>query len=144
MQIDQIFVNTIKAIAQEVESHDYNCDSILANMKGEVQTQKINNTLDKIIVRNVSDSITTIIIDCKAGKITAITFNGSIAINAKELFEMFKDYRERYSVRDDLYFYFLNESKENGSYTLSFFEPSHKHINAHESDEALTNITLSW
>jgi hypothetical protein len=85
-----------------------------------------------------------VIVDCKQHKIKAISFNGFIAIHPNELWEVFKNYRKGYSLRDDLNFYFFNEDKKNGNYTLSFFLPSLKEFNIQESDEHLSNLTLSW
>lgn len=109
-----------------------------------IENQPVNDYYNKIIVRNVSDSIQTVIIDCKKNKIETVSFHGLIKICSKDLFEVYNNFREGYSMRDDLYFYFFNEDKKFGGYKLSFFEPSHKEVNIHESEKSLSNLTLSW
>ena len=144
MRITQIYVHDIKAIADQIEAGDYNSEILLSNINGKTEIQKVEDAYDKFIIRNVSASILAIIIDCKKGKIKAISFNGFLGIKPKELFTMFGDYREGYSAKDDLYFYFFNENKKVGNFIVSLFEPSHKQINIHESNQALSNLTLSW
>lgn len=144
MTITQIHITDIKSIVNEIERSNCDCNALLSMVKGEIENQQVNDYYNKIIVRNVSDSILTIIIDCNKNKIEAVGFHGLIKISSKELFEMYKYYREGYSMRDDLYFYFFNEDKKFGDYRLSFFEPSHGQVNIHKSEESLSNLTLSW
>ena len=144
MTISQIHITDIKSIVNEIERSNCDCNALLSVVKGEIEDQPVNDNYNKIIVRNVSDSILTVIIDCKKNKIEAVSFHGLIKISSKELFEMYKHYREGYSMRDDLYFYFFNEDKKFGDYRLSFYEPSHNQVNIHESEESLSNLTLSW
>jgi hypothetical protein len=144
MGISQIFINDIKVITNNIENCDYDCGYVLSMMNGKIESQKVSDNYDKIIIREISSSILTVIIDCKEKKIRSISFNGYIDINPKELFLMYADYREGYSIRDNMYFYFFNEDRKKGNYTISFFEPSHKQVDIHKSDENLSNILLSW
>ena len=141
MEIRQVFIEHINTITDKIKNSD--CRSVLDILNGEVEKQKINDNYYKIILREVSDYIKVIIIDCKANSVQAISFNGTINISPKQLFEMFKNYREGYSIRDDLYFYFFNEDKKNGDYTLSFFDPLHKQVDIIENNEYLSNLTIS-
>jgi ABC-type xylose transport system substrate-binding protein len=144
MKIVQIFINDIKVIADWIENNKYDCNGVLSLLNGEIENQRVSDGYNKIIIRKVSGSILAAIVDCKDNEIKAISFNGSIDINPKELFMMFENYREGYSIQDDLYFYFFNEDKQKGNYEISFFEPSHKQVNIYESEENISNLTLTW
>lgn len=144
MAITQIHIADIKSISDQVEQNGRDCNDFLNIVKGEVEFQKVNENYNKIIIRNASSSIRTIIIDCKENKIEAVSFNGTIQISPKDLFEMYKHYRQGHSVRDDLYFYFFNEDKKLGDCRVSFFEPSNNQINVMEDVKSLSNLTLNW
>jgi hypothetical protein len=113
-------------------------------ISGEIKYQKVNDGYYKIIIEKVSDNIKTVVIDCDSNKIRSIAFYGSLNIQAKEIINLFKYYREHYSIRDDLYFYFFNEEKKSKDYFLSFFVSSFERNKIQVSDERLSNVTLSW
>lgn len=144
MTITGIYITDLKSIIKEIEDSYRDCNALLNVFKGEIENQQVNEYYNKIIVRNVSDSILTVIIDCKKNIIESVSFHGSIKISAKELIGMYRKFREGYSMRDDLYFYFFNEDKGFGDYKLSFYEPLHSQVNINESEESLSNLTLSW
>ncbi len=144
MTITQLNITYIKFIVNEIERRNCDCNALLSMIKGEIENQPVNDSYNKIIIRNVSDSILTVIVDCKKNKIETVSFHGLINISPKELFKIYKHCREGYSMRDDLYFYFFNEDKELGDYRLSFFNPIHNQVNIQENGESLSNLTLSW
>jgi hypothetical protein len=142
--ITQISITKIEEIANEIQKINYDCNELRGLISGEINYQKVNDTYNKIIIEKVSDTIKTVVIDCDSSKIKSIAFYGSLNIQAKELFYLFKIYREHYSIYDDLYFYFFNEKKSSGNYILSFFESSAKKNRIKESDEHLSNLMFSW
>lgn len=142
--ITQISMTDVKEIAHEIQKINYDCNELPGLISGEIKYQRVNDTYSKIIIEKVSDNIKTAVIDCDSGKIKSIVFYGSLNIQAKEIFSLFKDYREHYSIYDDLYFYFFNEEKKSGNYILSFFDSSPKKNKIQESEEHLSNLMLSW
>lgn len=74
MTITQIHIANMKSIVAEIEQSSCDCNSLLDIVKGEIEFQKVTDNYDKIIVRNISDSIRTIIIDCKGNKIDTVSF----------------------------------------------------------------------
>src|SRR4051812_45899538 len=117
MILTTINIDIVKDVAHFVENNYYDCNTLLNAIKGKVTNQRISDNANSIIIEGVSDKIATIVIGCNDNMITYITFYGLIDINPKELSLLFKDSRESYSIRDDLYFYFFNEDKLNDSYT---------------------------
>ncbi|ULQ55429.1 hypothetical protein KJS94_12330 [Flavihumibacter rivuli] len=144
MRLTEINMTSIEFIIAKVQKCGYECNSVLNSFQGIIEDQTISDTYNKIIVRDVSDSINTIVFDCRENKIEAISFIGNIKISPKELFEKFKQYREAYSIRDDLYFYFFNENRQFGPVKISFFEPTHKQLQGSSETKYLANLTLSW
>lgn len=142
--ITQISTSKIEEFAQEIEKINFDCKEILHLISGEIRHQKVNDVYNKIIFEKVSDNIKTVVIDCEANKIKAIAFYGSLNIKFKEIFDLFKTYREHYSIHDDLYFYFFNEEKILRNYIVSFFDPSSKKGKIQESNEQLSNLMLTW
>ncbi|HWK02985.1 MAG TPA: hypothetical protein VNS58_05115 [Puia sp.] len=142
--ITQISTSNIEEIAHEIQGIDYDCNALSHLISGEIKYQKVNDAYYKIIIEKVSNDIKTVVIDCAANKIKSIAFYGSLNIQAKEIFSFFKNYREHYSIHDDLYFYFFNEEKKSGSYIVSFFDSSPKRNKIQESDEHLSNLMLNW
>jgi hypothetical protein len=144
MEMTPLSINNIKSIAENIEKSDYDCNRQLRDLNGDIETQVIDENYKKLIIRNMSGNVRAIVIDCKSDRIKAISFNGIIEISPKKLWEIYKTYREAYSIRDDLYFYFFNEDKKQGNYVLSFFEPTHRAVNISKNDEYLSNVMLSW
>ncbi|HEY4063617.1 MAG TPA: hypothetical protein VGM30_17035 [Puia sp.] len=142
--ITQISTSNIEDIVHDIQEMDYDCNKLSRIVTGEIKYQKVSDTYNKIIIERVSDNIKTVIIDCVEGKIKSIAFYGSLNIQIKEIFNLFKNYREYYSVHDDLYFYIFNEEQRVGNYVLSFFDPSPKKNEIQDSNEYLFNLILSW
>jgi hypothetical protein len=67
-----------------------------------------------------------------------------IEITAKDLYFLFGNYREAYSFKDDLYFYFFNENNKLGNFRLSFFDPSHNQVDIINNEFGLSNLILAW
>ncbi|SFP79718.1 hypothetical protein [Parafilimonas terrae] len=144
MKISQIKIEDIQTIYFLIESNNYSCNRLIEIIDKNVTTQKINENESTIILNKVSENISTIVLGCEISRIKTITFYGNINVTPKELWNIFKKYREGYSIHDDLYFYFFNEDKESRNYILSFFDPSHKQVDIYNSNEHLSNITLTW
>lgn len=144
IMITQISINDIQEIAKEIEKINYDCNELSHLFSGEIKQQKVSDFHNKIIIERVSDKINTVVIDCTENKIRSIAFYGSMNIQVDETFNFFKDYREQYSIHDDLYFYFFNEEKIVGTYIVSFFTSSSKKNGKLESKEQLSNLILSW
>ena len=142
--IEDLFINDIKIIAERIEGNKFNCDCIYEILTGEIQIQQINDEYKKIIIRNISRNINMVVVDCIRNEVKSLSLNGNLNINPTELYQMFSNFREVFSVHDNLFFYFFNEDKKNGKCIVSFFEPSHKKINVVETVKNISNVTLSW
>jgi hypothetical protein len=142
--ITQVSIGSIEEIAREVEKKNLACQTLSKLLNGETTTQKVTDLYFKIITRKVSESIDTVIVDCQSNSVKAITFYGSLDIRPIEVFEFFKDYREHYSIHDDLYFYYFSAGKNGGKYVVSFFEASGNKIDPRKGNEKLGNLTISW
>ena len=142
--ISQISITSIDEIVHEIQRINYSCNELPHLINGELKTQKINQMYKKIIIEKVSDNIKTIVVDCNSNKIKSIAFYGVLNIQPKDIFSFYKHYRQHYSVRDDLYFYFFNEERALGNYFLSFFTRSPEENGIKYSHEPLSNLMLSW
>lgn len=144
MELTEINIVNLTRMVEEVQRNHHDCNCLISSIPGDVQNIKVNDKYEKTIVRNVSESITMIIIDCRESKIEAISFHGNIKISPKDLYEMYKKYREAHAVKDNLYFYFFNENKEKGNYRISFFEPSNMQVQVMNDTNTLSNLTLTF
>lgn len=137
-------IKEILTIADKVQNQHFDCNEILRLFSGTIEYQKVDDNYYKSIIRDIPNSTLTVIVDCKNKRVISISFNGSLNITGNDIFKLFGNYRESYSIRDDLYFYFFHEDKKNFNYKISFFEPSHKPMNIQKSDELISNLILSW
>jgi len=78
MTITGIYITDLKSIIKEIEDSYRDYNALLNVFKGEIENQQVNEYYNKIIVRNVSDSILTVIIDCKKNIIESVSFHGRI------------------------------------------------------------------
>ena len=134
----------VQEIVLFVRDHVFDLHRFLNVVHGDVSTQKINEEQLTTIVSNVSDTIATIVVGSVNSKIKSIVFYGLIPITPKDVFQSFGKFREAYSFRDDLYFYFFNEANEQGSFRLSFFEPSHNKVDVPADETGLSNLFIAW
>jgi hypothetical protein len=137
-------LSEVQDIIRFVQDHSFDLNIFLAKVNGEVSTQKIDEEHLTTIIRKVSNTISTIIIGSVDSKIKTIAFYGSIQITPKDIFHLFGKFREAYSFKDDLYFYFFNETKEQGNFKLSFFEPSHHKLDIANNESGLDNLFVAW
>lgn len=141
---EKLTTKDIKWIADEVQNSKCHDFEKLGIPRANFKKIRIDDSSEKIIYSEISDSIRSVVIDCRYNRIENITFYGSIDISPDQLFNIFKHYRESYSIKDDLYFYFFNEEKKQGDFILSFFDPSHNRVKVDEPGKNISNITLSW
>jgi len=142
--VTQITIDSIVVIGQQILNSGQKCSSIDHLIKGERKDQKINDDYNKIIFYNVSSDIKTVVIDCMHDTIESITVYGTLNVTPRQLYLKYNNFRETYSVHDDLYFYFFNYDKNDAKYSISFFEPNHRKINVEQDNERLYNIQINW
>lgn len=144
MILDEISIVTIELIVDEIRSNNFDCNSLLGSFKKGIEYHNLNDEYTKIVVRDMSKTINVTVMDCKNDKIQSISFYGSISITPIALLEKYKQYREAYSARDDLYFYFFNEDKLIGDYRISFFDSPNNRISVNNNPTNLSNLTIDW
>ncbi|WP_346320982.1 hypothetical protein [Chitinophaga sp. YIM B06452] len=142
--MDRIGIDDIKVLSDKVRINGFGVTAILGLFKGQVAINELPGGRKKIVLRDVSNQIKTIVIDCEGEEIKSMTFSGSIDITFKEFSDKYGEYRETYSRYDDLYFYFFNEAKSYGDYTVSFYQPLRHQVNTSSDTNHITNLTLSW
>ncbi len=137
-------LSQLNDIALKIESSNFEYSSIERFIHGKKQVQTVGSFIKKIHITKNNIYLKSIIIDCEADIIKSMTFYGIIQINFNELLLAAIDYKEIYSVHDDLYFYnyFLPIKGFNRVY--SFFEPSHKRIDSTQNITDVSNISIKW
>jgi hypothetical protein len=134
----------LQNVISSIETSNYVPESLVRRFKGKVSNQNINESTYTILIEDISKSLSTVFIGCQNSKIASVTFYGAIEITPKQLLNIYNKPREAYSFRDDLYFYLFNEDRTSGNFILSFFDPSHKKIDVENTNEELSNLTVSW
>lgn len=142
MILNEISLSTINWIIGQASGDSDKLNTFFNSLKGEREYQHINAGYTKIIIRNISEHINHIVVDFKNNKIASLYFQGNISVTPDELLQKFGQYREFFSVRDDLYFYFFNENRRLGNCQISFYEPSGTRIPIKENSNRLLNISI--
>lgn len=128
MDISIFSLSTLTELITKLRNNEFECKAVKEFFLGEATVQIVNNNYKKIIVKNKEHSIKEVMIDCINDKVNAITLYGKLNISPSELLEKFKKYRETYSIRDELYFYFFNEDLIGEEYSFSFFKSDNSKI----------------
>jgi hypothetical protein len=137
-------MDEVKRIVELVETNLFELKNFMKNVNGTVTTQNTDEKHLTTIVKDISESISAIVIGSAHSKIYSITIYGSIEITPKDLYVLFGSYREAYSFKDDLYFYFFNENNKTSNFRLSFFDPSNNQVDIVNSEVSLSNLILAW
>lgn len=124
----------------DLKNNQNKCKSIEGVFLGESFVQIVNSSYKKIVIKNTEHSISDVVIDCINENVHAITFYGKLDISPFGLVQKFRKYREDYSFRDELYFYFFNEDSIGGDFSLSFFKTDNSTIDFDVTN--LDNLTI--
>jgi hypothetical protein len=142
--ITKIDIDQLWEIVQLIEKNNHDPLSLTTALQGDILKQVINKNDYSIIIRNISESLSAVVIGCNDDKISVVTFYGTIYITPEQVFNIYKTYKETYSYRDDLHFYFFNDNKGIENHKLSFFDPTHKKLIVEDNRDNLSNLTISW
>lgn len=142
MEITKINLLNIESTIAQIESNKFMCSKLAHAFKGNIEYSKIDENKNKYIIRNHSEIINVIIIDCTSDKVDAITFYGELDITCKELNELFGDSRKVYVPHDEAENIFFNENRNKGNYFIKFFIEGFGNKNSDWEYEKLQNLSI--
>lgn len=79
---------------------------------------KVDNGFGTVFYKPKNNYFNSISISSKKNKITHVDFFGNFNFTYKQLISKYGNYREHYSPRDNLYFYFFNENKVRSNFSI--------------------------
>jgi hypothetical protein len=139
METLQLDKTNMQQTASLIEQHQDACSSLIGHFDGEVYKQKVTENYDKYIIRNEQASIRSIVIDCVDGRITAVTFYGSINISYADLLEIYGYYNEQFVPYDDAH-HISFKRKGNSTVKIVLFETDKRNHNWQQ--QSLKNLSI--
>ncbi len=115
------------------------CEKLTETFNKHVETTSMGADKYKHIIRDLSESIKVVVIDCQKNIITNMTFYGTLSITHYDLVRLFGEERTVYSFHDDITFYFFNES--DSDCTVSYFSDGNN--NALNLEAGILNLSLN-
>jgi hypothetical protein len=110
--------DNIETIADNFISQKTSQKLFIEGFQGDVEKHDLSGGWEKYIIRNVSNSINTIVLDCINSRFTSIAFFGDFQISFNDLVSIYKKYRRFYSHHDDVTQFFFNENSSKGTYVI--------------------------
>lgn len=139
----KIKIEDVVLLIKTIEDLNFDCPGLLHFLGGEIEEQKVNNSTLKLIVTK-SKINAMIVIDSTNALINGIALYGKFEITPIDLLTYFETYRESYSFRDELYFYYFNENKFKGNYKLYYCDANRFNGSNETSHNDVENIIISW
>lgn len=115
----QLDKDNIEAIARNFKDGKGVCNSFIEDFHGVIEKQYISDNWEKYILKNVSDSIKTVVLDCVNNNLKTIAFYGTLQISFNDLLSIYVKYRRVYASYDEITQFFFNEDKSKGAYVIT-------------------------
>ena len=126
--------NLLEVINVVVDNSNH-IDKLLLLFEGNIEKYQ-----NRVLIKNISDNLNTIIIDLKNDNIDSIVFNGNHNLSFSDLVNKFGSFRKVYVPYDDAYHYFFNEGIEGAKYVIRIILPFD--ISLSNNDNKLSNIFM--
>lgn len=111
--IKEINNDNLLEVINVIVDNSNHIDKLLFLFEGNIEKYK-----NRVLIKNISDNLNTVIIDLKNDNIDSIVFNGNHNLSFSDLVIKFGNFREIYVPYDDAYHYFFNEGNKGEKYVI--------------------------
>lgn len=111
--INDINKDNLLEVINVVVNNSNHIDKLLLFFEGNIEKYK-----NRVVIKNISDNLNTIIIDLKNDNIDSIGFNGNHNLSFSDFVNKFGSFRKVYVPYDDAYHYFFNEVNKREKYVI--------------------------
>ncbi len=142
MEILKIGKSNLKPLAAYLSSKKSGCNELLREFQCNVEKYQIDENISKYVIRNYSEFISAVIVDCKSTIINQITFYGLLDVTYKQIEELYGIGRVVYVPYDEGEHVFFNEDKINGDYSVKYLIVGTEKVSTHWEDKKLENLSI--